>query len=75
MLVPVSGERLRVAAIGLFAAAAVLVGLGRDGGRAWLVAVAFGVFAVGAATFMRWRARRARVLDREEKTSRQDERR
>jgi hypothetical protein len=68
-------EDSRIASIMLIAVAAVLAGVGNATGQGWLVAVAFGVFAVGAATFMRWRARRARVLDREEKTSRQDERR
>ena len=74
MLVPVSGERLRVAAIGLFAAAAVLVGLGRDGGRAGLVVLAFVCFSLGAFAFLRWRSEiRARVFDRQDKTTRRDD--
>ena len=67
------GERLRAGAIVLFAAAAVFVGIGNSSGRHWLVAVGFGLFALGAALFFRWRAATgAKVLDREEKTSRED---
>ena len=69
-----SGERLRVAAICLFAVAAVLVGLGRDSGRAWLVVLAFVCFSLGAFAFLRWRSEiRARVFDRQDKTTRRDD--
>jgi hypothetical protein len=74
MLDGVSGERLRVAAICLFAAAAVLVGLGRDSGRDWLVVLALVCFSLGALAFLRWRSEiRARVFDRQEKTTRKDD--
>ncbi len=63
-------EGSRVAAIVFLAAAAVLVGVGRATGQNWLVGLAFGLFALGAGTFMRWRsAQDARVLAPEEKTS------
>jgi peptidoglycan/LPS O-acetylase OafA/YrhL len=63
-------EPLRALAIALFAAAAVLAGVGNSTHRGWLSALAFGAFAVGVIAFMRWRQRRrARVFDREEKTS------
>jgi protein-S-isoprenylcysteine O-methyltransferase Ste14 len=69
----VSGERLRFAAIGLFAAAAVLVGVGRDSGQSWLVIAAFVLFTAGAFAFLRWRTTmRANVFDRQDKTSDKD---
>jgi hypothetical protein len=69
----VSGERLRYAAICLFAAAAVLVGVGRDSGQSWLVAAAFLLFTAGAFAFLRWRTRmRGNVFDRQDKTSDED---
>jgi hypothetical protein len=62
-------RRLRAAAIALFAAAAILVGIGNSSHRHWLVALAFGCFAIGVASYIRWRrAVRANVFDREEKT-------
>jgi hypothetical protein len=68
----VGSDRNRIAAILLFAAAAVLVGLGNETGRRLLTGLAFGLFALGVGAFLRWRSsRRGRVLDHEEKTSRQ----
>ena len=65
-----SPERFRIASIALFAAAAVLAGVGNETGTRLLTGFAFGLFALGAAAFLKWRrARFARVLDREEKTS------
>jgi hypothetical protein len=64
---------MRVAAILLFAAAAILVGVGNSSGERWLSAVSFGLFGAGVILFLRWRsANRARVLDREEKTTEED---
>ena len=64
---------MRTAAILLFAAAAILVGVGNSSGQRWLSAVAFGLFGAGAVCFLRWRAgNRATVLDREEKTPEED---
>lgn len=67
-------ERNRIAAIVLFAGAAVLVGIGNETGRRLLIGLAFGLFALGVGAFLRWRnARHARVLDPEEKTLRRRE--
>ncbi len=61
--------RLRALAIGLFAAAALLAGIGNSSQRRWLVGLAFACFALGVHCFLRWRRTlRARVFDREEKT-------
>jgi hypothetical protein len=61
---------LRWVAIALFAAAAVLVGIGNSLHERWIVAIAILCFLLGAGAFLRWRfAENARVLDREEKTS------
>ena len=61
--------QLRVAAVLLFGAAAVLAGVGNETHHRWLTAVAFGLFALGALCFLRFRAAiRARVFDREDKT-------
>ncbi|HEX4518211.1 MAG TPA: hypothetical protein VH063_01395 [Gaiellaceae bacterium] len=63
-------ERNRIVAIVLFAAAAILVGVGNETGRRLLTGLAFALFALGVAAFLRWRnAQRARVLAPEEKTS------
>jgi len=64
---------MRALAILAFAAAAVLVGVGRSSGHRSLVAIGAALFLLGVAAFFRWRSERARVLDREEKTSREDE--
>ena len=62
-------SRWRLLAIALFAAGAVLAGIGNSSHRSWLVAAAFAAFALGVGAFLRWRqAARARVFDREEKT-------
>ena len=61
--------RWRLLAIALFAAGAVLAGIGNSTHRSWLVAGAFAAFALGVGAFLRWRqGERARVFDREEKT-------
>jgi Flp pilus assembly protein TadB len=61
--------RFRAAAIALFAAAALLVGIGNSSHRRLLVALAFACFALGVVCFLRWRRTlRANVFDREEKT-------
>ena len=61
--------RYRGIAILLFAAAAVLAGVGNETGHTVLTAVAFVLFALGALCFFRWRAAiRAQVLDSEDKT-------
>ena len=63
-------ERLRWAAIALFAGGAVLSGIGNESGRKWLTLLAFACFMLGVMFVLRWRSTvRARVLDREEKTS------
>ena len=65
-----SGDRLRIAAICLFAVAAVLIGIGRDSHEPWLVILAFLLFSLGAFAFLRWRTTmRSRVFDRKDKTS------
>jgi hypothetical protein len=65
----VAGSRLRLLAIALFAAGAVLAGIGNSTHRSWMVAAAFAAFVVGVGAFLRWRqTSRARVFDREEKT-------
>jgi hypothetical protein len=61
---------LRALAIALFAVGAVLAGAGNSTHRGWLSALAFAAFAAGAGAYLRWRRGvRARVFDREEKTS------
>jgi hypothetical protein len=71
MLGSMEAGRLRLAAITLFAAGAVLSGVGNESGRRWLTVLAFGCFALGVLCVLRWRAAlRARVLDHEEKTAR-----
>ncbi len=63
------GDRPRIAAILLFAAAAVLVGVGNSTHERWLTVLAIVCFVLGAAAFLRWRrAQRARVLDPKDKT-------
>jgi len=58
-----------MAAIVLIAAAAIVTGVGNATKLHWLTAIGFGLFAVGAGAFLRWRvAQRGKVLDREEKT-------
>jgi hypothetical protein len=65
-------SRLRIAAILVFALGAVLAGIGNTTGHHWLTAASFGLFALGALCFLRWRAAiRARVFAREEKTSKE----
>jgi hypothetical protein len=59
---------MRALAIVAFAAAAVLVGVGRSSGERLPVAIGAALFLLGVAAFFRWRGRTARVLDREEKT-------
>jgi hypothetical protein len=66
-------EAMRALAILVFAAAAVLVGVGRSGGNRFLVALGAAFFLLGVAGFFRWRRERAKVLDREEKTPPEDE--
>ena len=59
---------MRALAILAFAAAAVLVGVGRSTGHRFLVALAALFFLLGVAAFFRWRAQTGKVLDSEEKT-------
>ncbi|HUY70614.1 MAG TPA: hypothetical protein VMV08_00090 [Gaiellaceae bacterium] len=62
-------ERLRLAAIALFATGAILSGVGNESGRRWLTLLAFACFILGVMFVLRWRSTvRARVLDPEEKT-------
>ena len=62
-------ERLRLAAIALFACGAVLSGIGNESGRKWLTLLAFACFILGVMFVLRWRSTvRARVLDPDEKT-------
>jgi hypothetical protein len=69
----VSAERLRVILIALLAAAAVLGVVGHKADSPWVVWVSYAVFIVAVAVFLRWRQGiRARVLDREEKTTQGD---
>jgi hypothetical protein len=56
---------MRALAIVAFAAAAVLVGVGRSSGHRFLVALGAALFLLGVGAFFRWRAR---VLDSEDKT-------
>ena len=68
-------ERLRLAAIALFAAGAILSGVGNESGRHWLTLLAFACFILGVMFVLRWRGIvRARVLDPEEKTLVREER-
>jgi hypothetical protein len=56
---------MRALAILAFAAAAVLVGVGRSSDNRFLVAVGAALFLLGVGAFFRWRGK---VLDREDKT-------
>ena len=49
---------MRAAAIGAFAGAAVLVGVGHASGQRFLVALGAVLFALGATFFLRWRGSR-----------------
>ena len=60
---------MRALAILAFAAAAVLVGIGRSSGNRFLVAIGAGLFLLGVAAFFRWRAK---VLDSKAKTPPED---
>jgi protein-S-isoprenylcysteine O-methyltransferase Ste14 len=60
---------MRAVAILAFAAAAVLVGVGRSSDSRLLVALGALLFFVGVAAFFRWRGR---VLDSKEKTPPED---
>jgi hypothetical protein len=63
----------RIGAILCFAAAAVLVGIGRRDAQDWLVIVGFALGALGAGLFFRWRSTHdGRVLDSKDKTSGED---
>lgn len=70
MLAPMGTEGMRALMIVLFAAGAILSGVGNSSGQGWLIALAFTAFAAGVIVFGRWRrALRAKVFDREEKTT------
>jgi uncharacterized membrane protein YfcA len=60
---------LRWLAVALLIGGAVLAGVADNTSQHWLGIVAFALFAAGAAAFLRWRADQGRVLDREDKTS------
>jgi len=62
---------MRALAVLAFAAAAVLVGLGRSSDNRLLVALGAGLFLLGVGAFFRWRAS-ASVLDRKAKTPPED---
>jgi predicted phage tail protein len=64
---------MRAVAIMAFAAAAVLVGVGRSSGHRFLVALGAALFFVGVAAFFRWRAQTGKVLDSEDKTPPEDQ--
>jgi hypothetical protein len=59
-------------AVVLLIGGAVLAGVANNTSQHWLGIVAFALFAAGAVLFLRWRAGRGRVLDREDKTSQDD---
>jgi hypothetical protein len=61
---------MRALAIGLFAAAALLVGVGRSSGHRSLVAIGAACFLFGVWAFFRWRGK---VLDRKAKTPPEDD--
>jgi hypothetical protein len=66
----VHAGRLRGLTLALFAAAAVLAVVARKRDAGWVAAIAFACFALGVVAYGAWRRElRARVLDREEKTS------
>ena len=50
--------RLRLAAIALYLAATVLVGVGHASGHRFLVALGVVLFALGTTFFLRWRSSR-----------------
>jgi hypothetical protein len=58
---------MRALAVLAFAAAAVLVGVGRSSDDRLLVAVGAGLFLLGVGAFFRWRGS-ARVLDSKAET-------
>jgi Flp pilus assembly protein TadB len=60
---------MRALAILAFAAAAVLVGVGKSSGHRLLVALGAALFLLGVAAYFRWRGR---VLDSKEKTPPED---
>jgi hypothetical protein len=60
---------MRALAIVAFAAAAILVGIGRSSGDRFLVAIGAACFFAGVWVFMRWRAK---VLDSKFKTPPED---
>ena len=63
---------LRWLAVALLIGGAVLAGVANNTSQHWLGIVAFGLFAAGAVSFLRWRSARDTVLDHEEKTSSDD---
>jgi hypothetical protein len=63
---------LRWLAVALLIGGAVLAGAANNTSQHWLGILAFALFAAGAVTFLRWRAGQGRVLDREDKTSKDD---
>jgi hypothetical protein len=63
---------LRWFAVVVLIAGAVLIGVANNTSQHWLRFLAILCFAAGAAAFLRWRAARATVLDREDKTSPDD---
>ncbi len=63
---------LRWLAVALLIGGAVLAGVANNTSQHWLGIVAFALFAGGAVAFLRWRSAQGRVLDREDKTSKDD---
>ena len=66
----VSAERLRVVMVVLLIGAAIASVLARKSNEGWLSAISFTLFALAVLAYFQWRRRvRAKVFDREDKTS------
>jgi hypothetical protein len=66
----VSAERLRVVMVALLIGAAVTSVLAHKSNQGWVTAISFTLFALGVLAYFQWRRQvRAKVFDREDKTS------